>query len=307
MAKFFKISVFFVICFSLVIGMVGCNVWGDDDDDVVYTPTPTPVMVLTRWIVNPGQEQAARAAALTFVQETRKEAGVLSYDLYSEVLLDGAVPVAQTYWFREVFTDFAAIGTHMSTPHFGTFMGAAATLYNKPLVAVDDNGLATTTVTFFDVTLQDATTYAAAIQNPGVIKISYLKAGAGQKDSAKTLLGTLMTATRGEAGCHGFDYYQGFNGADSVAGTPAEVFQTFQQWKDEAAYTVHTTASAYTLFKAGLTGLGITEAVSTVSRVGAPDSSIRANALTSGAQATFVPQPVNEKIMADYIRAMNGQ
>ena len=93
MAKFFKISVFFVICFSLVIGMVGCNVWGDDDDDVVYTPTPTPVMVLTRWIVNPGQEQAARAAALTFVQETRKEAGVLSYDLYSEVLLDGAVPI----------------------------------------------------------------------------------------------------------------------------------------------------------------------------------------------------------------------
>lgn len=308
MSKFFKFSVLFAVCFSLLIGMVGCNMFGDDDDDVVYTPTTTPVMVLSRWIVKPGQEAAARAAALNFVQETRKEAGVISYDLYSEVLLDGAVPASQTYWFREVFQDFAAVGTHMGTPHFGAFMGSATTLFNEPLGAADDNNVATTTPTFFDVTLQDSTTYAAAIQNPGVIKISYLKAAAGQETSTKTLLGTLMTATRAETGCYGFDYYQGFNNTtDGVVGTPAGVFQAYQQWKDEAAYTVHTTASAYTLFKAGITGLGITEKVSTVSRVGAPNVSIRSNVLTAGAQPTFVAQPVNEKIMAAYIKAMNGQ
>ncbi|EKD83036.1 MAG: hypothetical protein ACD_39C00924G0001 [uncultured bacterium] len=309
MSKFFKFSVFFVLCFSLLIGVIGCDILGDDDDDdVVYTPTPTPVMVLTRWIVKPGQEAAARAAALNFVQETRKEAGVISYDLYSEVLLDGAVPASQTYWFREVFKDFAAIGTHMGAPHFGTFMGSATTLFNEPLQAIDDNGVATTTPTFFDVTLQDATTYAAAIQNPGVIKVSYLKAAVGQAAAATTLLGTLMTDTRTEAGCYGFDYYKGFNGRDDgVVGTPDEVFHTFQQWQDEAAYTVHTTASAYTIFKAGITGLGITERVSTVSRVGAPNVSIRSNVLPAGAQPTFVAQPVNEKIMADYIKAMNGR
>ncbi|MBU1105308.1 MAG: antibiotic biosynthesis monooxygenase [Candidatus Riflebacteria bacterium] len=306
MSRFFKYSIFFVVCFSLVIGLIGCSILGnDDDDDVIYTPTP--VMVLSRWIVKPGQEEAARAAALEFVQETRKEAGVLSYDLYSEVLLDGVVPATQTYWFREVFKDFAAIETHTHLPHFYTMMGLAATTYNAPLEAIDEKGVATTTPTFFDVTVQDQNTYAVAISNPGVIKISYLKTTAGLSDDARNLLSTLMTATRAESGCYGFDLYSGFNNPDDgFVGTPPEVFHTFQQWKDEAAYTAHIQTPSYVTAKAKLPA-GIKEAVSTVSRVGVPDNSIRSNFLTTGAQTTFVPQPVNERIMANYIKAMNGQ
>ncbi len=72
--------------------------------------------------VKPGQEDAFTAAAGPCITASRKESGVLRYDLWRET--DGE----KRFVFDELYVDDAAVQAHMTSDHFKAFGLAARDL-----------------------------------------------------------------------------------------------------------------------------------------------------------------------------------
>lgn len=83
-----------------------------------------------------GSENTVRAALTTLVEESRKEDGCVSYDLYESTSAPG------TFVVVEVWTDQHALDTHMKSPHmreaastFGAHLAAAPGIHPlRPIV-----------------------------------------------------------------------------------------------------------------------------------------------------------------------------
>lgn len=77
------------------------------------------VKVIAFVTVKPGHESAFEEAAGVCVTASRREPGVLHYDLWRET--EGE----RRYVFNELYKDEAAVQSHMASDHFKAF-GAAA-------------------------------------------------------------------------------------------------------------------------------------------------------------------------------------
>ena len=84
------------------------------------------IHIMARITVKPDSAAAARDILATLVNETRKEAGCLGYELFQRA---DAPHVFQTV---EQWTDKAAADAHMATPHVGAAIGAAGPMFSAP-------------------------------------------------------------------------------------------------------------------------------------------------------------------------------
>ena len=81
--------------------------------------------VMARLNVKPESAAAALALLTTLVNETRKEAGCLGYELFQR---PDAPHVFQTV---EQWTDRAAADAHMKSPHVGAAIAAAGSMFTS--------------------------------------------------------------------------------------------------------------------------------------------------------------------------------
>ena len=84
------------------------------------------IYVMARLNVKPESAAAALALLTTLVNETRKEAGCLGYELFQR---PDAPHVFQTV---EQWTDQAAVDAHMGTPHIAAAIAAAGPMFTAP-------------------------------------------------------------------------------------------------------------------------------------------------------------------------------
>jgi quinol monooxygenase YgiN len=90
-----------------------------------------PVKVIAFVTVKEGEEKAFEAAADICVAASRAEPGVLYYDLWREA--EGE----RRYVFNELYTDQAAVQTHMGSDHFKAFgMAARDMATGRPTIIV---------------------------------------------------------------------------------------------------------------------------------------------------------------------------
>ncbi len=78
----------------------------------------TPIVVIARIKTRLEARDTWIAAARTCIEETRREAGCLSYDMHESVTEPGS------FVFVEQWQDRAALDFHMSTPHLKTVVAA---------------------------------------------------------------------------------------------------------------------------------------------------------------------------------------
>ena len=82
--------------------------------------------VLARITVKPEAANSARGILEELAKHTRAEDGCVSYDLYQQT------ETPHVFVTVEVWKDAAAADHHMTTPHIGAAIGAAAELFAAP-------------------------------------------------------------------------------------------------------------------------------------------------------------------------------
>ena len=84
------------------------------------------VRVVARLIAKPDKIEPLKAALLSLIEPTRKEAGCKSYEL----LVNSADPTDFT--FVEEWESAAALDAHMKAPHVGAALSGAADWFGAP-------------------------------------------------------------------------------------------------------------------------------------------------------------------------------
>ena len=175
------------------------------------------VTVVTRMHVKENKMDEFFKMVTPFLAETRKEGGVLLYDLYqNQVHMSFCI-------FHEEWKNWEAINTHMNTSHFGTFMGIASELLERIDPAVDNP---------FQVTIAQPFDPEHPPASDIVIVATRMKAKASCIDDTKAVtIATIVEPSKTEDGCMGYDLFQNSE--------EASLFILFEQWKGFKAIEDH--------------------------------------------------------------------
>lgn len=175
------------------------------------------VVVCTRIRAATGKEESLKELCLTLAASTRDEAGAVVYDLYQNT------QDATYFMLHEVWTGMEAITGHMQTSHFGGFMGAAPALLTSPGEGIEGP---------FEVMIATPFNPEQPPTTPAVTVATRTQAKEGMAEAAKTeILSNVVTPSRAEEGCAGYDLYQNVQ--------DASLLLFHEQWKGFEAVGVH--------------------------------------------------------------------
>jgi quinol monooxygenase YgiN len=173
--------------------------------------------VITRMKVKAGSEGAFMDAVAPFLAQTRKESGCARYDVYRDT------HNASFIIFHEVWKEPQAIDSHISSPHFGQFMGVAAGLLD-PIVPGSASPFQVTIAVPFDPSNPPT--------SDKVIVATRTRANEASKNTIVSYItNSLLGPSNAEEGCDGYDLYQNTEDAGLL------IF--FEQWKGFGAIMAH--------------------------------------------------------------------
>jgi len=172
-----------------------------------------------------GEAGKVERAASALVALTRKEPGAVLCDLYRNAA-DGAY-----FLLQEIWTGQDAIGKHMATAHFKTFMGNAPTALVSPGPGI--KGL-------FEVTIATPFDPGHPPTSSPVTVATRFKAREGSGSAAAGLARKLAETTHAEQGSLGYDLYRHVE--------QPVCFFLFERWRNFAAIQQHMATPQFKAF-----------------------------------------------------------
>jgi len=172
------------------------------------------VTVLTRMKAKPGKEEEAEKVTLEFLEETRKEPGCLSYDLFrSNRDIYKNERTSSYFVLQEKWKNQEAINEHLATEHFQSFMTKSAKVF--------DGG--------FEVTakISGPSRNSAEIVEGNVKLVVKMKAKPDKIEVIRRGSVELKRRLEKRPGCLQYDLYRGFEGIYDTS-----VFMADQTWED---------------------------------------------------------------------------
>jgi|GEM_PF-812570 len=184
------------------------------------------VTVITRMKIKENNIDEFLKAVTPFFTETRKEDGVLLYDLYQNQI-DTSFCI-----FHELWKNWDAINIHINSSHFGQFMGIASELLEKIDPKLDNP---------FQVTIAHPFDPEHPPTTDIVIVATRMMAKVGLIDNTKEeTITTIIEPSNNEHGCIGYDLFQ--NRDDK------SLFMLFEQWKGFTAIEEHMKTDHFATF-----------------------------------------------------------
>jgi quinol monooxygenase YgiN len=184
------------------------------------------VIVVTRMQVKENKIDEFFQTASPFLAETRKEGGVLLYDLYQDKV-DSSFCILHEEW-----KNLEAINVHMTTSHFGEFMGKSSGLLERMDPAIDNP---------FQVTIAQPFDPEHPPTSEIVLVATRMKAKTSSIDEVKTeTISTIVEPSKAEDRCLGYDLFQ--NKDDT------SLFILFEQWNGFKAIADHMKTDHFAAF-----------------------------------------------------------
>ncbi len=172
------------------------------------------VTVLTRMKAKSGREEKAEKVIRDFLEETRREPGCLSYDLFrSKRNIYKNERTSSYFVLQEKWKDQKAVDEHLATRHFQDFMAGAAALF--------DGG--------FEVTakISGPSRNSAEIERGNAKLVVKMKARPEKSEAIRRGSLELKRRLEKRPGCLQYDVYRGLEGIYDTS-----VFIADQTWVD---------------------------------------------------------------------------